>query len=452
MRGRLIVFLCIMMVAPRLIAQDSVRVLTLDDCRKIGIEKATLILKSKNSLRLTGVQLLNAYGQFLPDLGLTGNYTYNAGHNLLTTSTPTLIDSRQNILNYQLISTLNIFNGLADYASLKAITISKSAADLNLTRAKQQISLDIAQSYLQVILDRRIVESARENLNASLQREAQLKELANVGRKAIVDFYQQQAQTSIDSLFFIQSQTKAKNDKILLLRKMLIAEADKYDIADISAEGKSLGLESQNVQDLIKQGMDQRSDLQSAEAAIKISEWNIRQYRSGYMPKLNLFLGLVSNGGYLDRLYVNGNDALANTTQEPLGKALFGQVYGTMGLNLSWRVFDKLNTKSNVDAGKIYLDNAKIDRDDLTVQITSDIRQAYNDYLDALAQISTATQGIFAAGQAYDAVKGRYDIGTANFVELSNAQAILLQAKVNKAQADIKLSLQKNVIDYYLGK
>jgi hypothetical protein len=70
-------------------------VLTLDDCRKIGIEKATLILKSKNALKLTGVQLLNAYGQFLPDLGLTGNYTYNAGHNLLTTSAPTLIDSRQ---------------------------------------------------------------------------------------------------------------------------------------------------------------------------------------------------------------------------------------------------------------------------------------------------------------------------------------------------------------------
>jgi outer membrane protein len=65
---------------------------------------------------------------------------------------------------------------------------------------------------------------------------------------------------------------------------------------------------------------------------------------------------------------------------------------------------------------------------------------------------STATQGIFAASQAYDAVKGRYDIGAANFVELSNAQAVLLQAKVNKAQADIKLSLQKNVIDYYLGK
>ncbi|MCW3128436.1 MAG: outer rane efflux protein, partial [Bacteroidetes bacterium] len=411
--------------AARISAQDAVKILTMDDCRKIGIEKSTQILKSNNSLKLTGVQLLYTYGQFLPDLGFNANYTYNAGRNLLTTSSPTLIDSRQNILNYQLVSTLNIFNGLNDYSALKSATLSRSAAELNLERAKQQISLDIAQSYLQVILDRRIVDYARENLNASLQREAQLGELTNVGRKAKVDLYQQEAQTSSDSLFLIQSQTKAKNDRILLFRKILITETEKYDIADVQGDDRSLGLESQSVNDLVRQGIDQRPDLKSTENVIKASEWNIKQYKSGYLPKLNLFAGLISNGGYLDRLYVNGTDQLITTPQQSLGNALFGQVYGTVGLNMNWKLFDKFYTKSNVDANKIYLDNAKIDRDDLTVQISSDIKQAYNDYLDALAQISTTNKGLFGASQAYDAIKGRYDLGAANFVELSTAQAVL---------------------------
>lgn len=451
MKNRLIIFLMLIACAERMSAQD-VKVLTLDDCRRIGIEKSTQILKSNNSLRLTGVQLLYTYGQFLPDLGLSGNYTYNAGRNLFSATIPTLVDSRQNILNYQLVSTLNIFNGLNDYSALKSATLYKSAAEFNLERAKQQISLDIAQSYLQVILDRRIVEYARENLNASLQREAQLTALTDVGRKAKVDLYQQEAQTSSDSLFFIQSQTKAKNDKILLLRKILITETDKYDIADVQGDEKSSGLESQSVEDLVKQGIDQRPDLKSVESVIKASEWNIRQYKSGYMPKLNLFLGMVSNGGYLDKLYINGTNQLPNAHQQSIDKALLGQVYGTMGINLSWKIFDKLTTKTNVSVGKINLDNAKIDRDDLTVQISSDVKLAYNDYLDALAQISASNKGLFAASQAYDAVKGRYDLGAANFVELSNAQAVLLQAKVNRAQAVIKLSLQKNVIDYYLGR
>ncbi len=39
-----------------------------------------------------------------------------------------------------------------------------------------------------------------------------------------------------------------------------------------------------------------------------------------------------------------------------------------------------------------------------------------------------------------------------SFVDLSTAQAALLQAKVNKAQADVNLALQKKLIDFYIGK
>lgn len=451
MKARKIILACITALSLSAAAQD-VKVLTLEQARTLGMEKATLALRGNNNVRISGAQLMYAYGTFLPDLGFNATYTYNAGKNLFTSAGISVIDSRQNLLNYQLVSTLNIFNGLNDYAQLKASLLSKNSAELNLDRAKQQISLDIAQSYLQVVLDRRVVAYARENLNASLQREAQLRELTNVGRRAVVDLYQQEALTSSDSLFYIQSQTKAKNDKILLLRKILITQTDEYDIADYTPNETSSGLEAQNVNDLVTQGIDHRPDLKAAQNAIRISEWNIRQYRSGYLPKLNLLAGLVSNGGYLDRLYVNGKDYLATNSQQPLGNALFGQVYGTVGLNLSWRIFDKLLTKANVDIARINADNARLDEADLRVAISSDIKQAYNDYLDALAQISTSNRGLYAASQAYDAVKGRYDLGSANFVELSNAQATLLQARINKAQAAIKLDLQKHIIDYYLGK
>lgn len=452
MKARKIIVSCIIAALALGTTAQDVKVLTLEQARALGIEKATQVLKSNNNVRITGAQLMYAYGQFLPDLSFNSTYTYNAGKNLFTAAGLSVIDSRQNLLNYQLVSTINIFNGLNDYSQLKAAMLTKSSAGFNLDRAKQQISLDIAQSYLQVVLDRRVVEAARENLNASLQREAQLRELTNVGRRAVVDLYQQEALTSSDSLFYIQSQTKAKNDKILLLRKILITQADAYEIADYTPAETSSGIEGQNISDLVKQGIDQRPDLKAAQYQIRISEWNIRQYRSGFLPKLNLVAGLISNGGYLDRLYVNGSDYLATHQQEPLGQALFGQVYGTVGLNLSWKIFDKGLTKTNVDIAKINMDNARIDEADLEVQISSDIRQAYNDYLDALAQISTTNKGLYAASQAYDAVKGRYDLGAANFVELSNAQATLLQARINKAQATIKLDLQKNIIDYYVGK
>jgi outer membrane protein len=444
-----IVFL-IVAGAARLSAQAAPTLLTLDDCIKIGLDKSTNILKANNSMKLSGVQLMAAYGQFLPDLGFGANYTFNGGKILYTTTVPTLVDSRQNILSYQLMSSINLFNGFNDYAALKASTLNKSAIELSTERVKQSIAFDIAQAYLQIVLDARIVEYARENLKASTDREAQLTELTNVGRKALSDLYQQQAETSSDKLFLIQSEEKVKNDKILLLRKIMITEPDKYEIAQTVTDTIPLGPDYLNEENLVSKALNQRPDLKSNEINIKIADWNIKQAKNGYYPKLNLNFGLESYGGYLDKLYVDGVNDISQQT-EPLGQALFGQVYGTVGLGLSWKLFDKLVTKTNVDANRIYRSNAELDRNDLSVQITADIRQAFNDYVSAIQQIETSRRGLAAAQQSFAVIQGRYDVGSSTFIDLSNAQVVLLQAKVAQAQALIKLSLQKKVFDYLVG-
>jgi len=430
-------------------AQDSTQVLSLEDCIRIGLDQITQILLSKDSLQITGAALLGTYGNFLPNLALNGAYGYNSGKNLLTATVPTLVNSSGSTMNYQLTSTLNLFNGLSDYSALKAATLSKSASEYNLQRSKQEIAFDITQSFLQVILDRQVVKFGAENLDASSKREEQLKELTSVGRNAISDLYQQQAETSSDKLFLIQAEQKLKNDIILLLRKIKISATEKYSVAEMAPDTLPLGAEYQNVQDLIAKAMQQRPDVKSSDLSLKIADWEIKEFKSGYLPKLNLEGGMISNGGYLNSLQLNGSDALG--PQEPVGKALFGQVYGEIALSLSWNIFDRLYTKTNVAIARIYEHRASTIRDDLSVQISSDIKQAYNDYIAAQQQIETSKRGLFAARQAFEVIQGKYNVGQATFIELSNAQVVLLQAEVSKAQADISLMLQKKIIDYYIG-
>jgi outer membrane protein len=448
MRSLVLFILCFQI--NNLAAQDSVQVLNLDDCIRIGIESSTHALLSKDSVRITGAQLLGAYGQFLPNLNFNGLYNYNTGKNLLTITQPELVQSKSNLLNYELSSTVNIFNGLYDYSTLRAAKLTKSASQYNFQRAVQQIKFDLTQSYLQVVLDRRISAFAKDNLKVSDIREEQLKALADVGRKTMSDYYQQVAQTSSDSLYLIQTEDKLKNDIISLFQKLRITETEKYALAEMQPDSTPLGPEYQNVQDLIGQALKQRPDIRSSELYEQVADWNIKQYRSTYMPKLNFDYGLVSNGGYLDQLYVNNVNALG--PQEAVGKALFGQVYGSLGLNLTWQIFDRFATRTNIDIAKIYRQNTEILHDDLVVEISSELKQAYNDYISALQQMQTTDRGLFAARQAFEVVQGRYNVGQATFVELSNAQIVYLQTEVSKAQASVGVALQKKIIDYYLGK
>jgi outer membrane protein len=111
-----------------LFAQDSAaQVLQLDDCIKIALTQSAHVLRSEDSVQITGAALMGAYGQFLPDLNFNSNYDYLSGNNLLTTTEPTYIYSRESQLSYQLTSTINIFNGFANHSALQAAILSKSA-------------------------------------------------------------------------------------------------------------------------------------------------------------------------------------------------------------------------------------------------------------------------------------------------------------------------------------
>jgi outer membrane protein len=130
---------------------------------------------------------------------------------------------------------------------------------------------------------------------------------------------------------------------------------------------------------------------------------------------------------------------------------LFKQVNGVFGINATWSIFDKYYTKTNVQAARINLDNTRINLEDNKILVVSQIRQAYGDYATAVQQAVTAQKGLTAAQEAFDNITGRYQQGISNFIDLSNAQLVLLQAKQTSVQASLSIMLQKRVIDFYTG-
>ena len=155
--------------------------LTLEKSIAIAIRGSASVLKAENDVKVSGAQLLQGYAQFLPNLGVQGNYGYSSGTSFYAQSAPTLVTGSGSAAGYTVSTDLNLFNGLADIANLKSSILKKDASDLTLERAKEQIALDIAQSFLQVVLDNKIVDIARKNLQQSQARERLLDEQTKVG-------------------------------------------------------------------------------------------------------------------------------------------------------------------------------------------------------------------------------------------------------------------------------
>jgi outer membrane protein len=427
-----------------------VRTLSLTDCIGIALQNSTAVLKGNNDVALAGTQVLAAYGQYLPNVQAAGGYNYDYGNNYYGSTGGYLAYTARSAYNYQLTSSLNIFTGYFNYSNFKAAKLNRNAAELTLERAKQDIELDITQSYLQVVLDRKFVMLDSNNLNTSLDRENQLQALSDVGRVARTDLYQQQAQTSSDKLLLINAQSRLKNDKILLLQKLRIDSSDYYEIEDMPIDDGADAGKYGDVNALVQEGLNLRVDLRSADLNVQANEWNIRKFRSGYLPVVSVGGGLFNNGGAFNALKVNGVDELPSSQTSELTQ-LYKNTYGLVGVSATWNIFDRYATKSNVAAAKILTDNARIDKEDTRIGIVAGIRMAHNDYINAVQQMETVGKGLMAAQEAFDAVNARYKQGATDFITESNAQQVLLLAEQNKVQASVNMLLQKKSIDFFTG-
>jgi outer membrane protein len=431
-------------------SQSPVRLLSLPDCIQIGLTHATEILKDQNTVEQSAAQLLFAYGQFLPNLVFGGGYSYSGGNTLLTNS-PAMASFDKSTYNYQLTSNVNIYSGQYNRANLKASVLGKKSAELTLKWARQQVALDITQTFLQIMLDKKLVTIQEENLGFSNKREDQITALTQVGRLTMVDLYQQQAATSQDQAALSNAQNKLRSDRILLLNKLRLDAKDSlnlYEFDELPLDDAQAD-KYDNELSLVNQGLNDRVDLLSDKLNVEAAAWDIKKYQSGYLPQVSAGLGVYNNGYYYDHLYYEGQNQLP-PSQSNIGFQL-SHLYGLAAINFTWNLFDKYFTKSNVMSARASYSNAQIDYRDQGLEIVSDIRMAYGDYKTDLQVIQTANKGVVAARKAFEAMQGRYTQGSASFIDVITTQTNLLTARESQIQADISLVLEKRTLDYLVG-
>jgi len=432
--------------------------LTLERCIQLAIENSFAVLRAQNTLDLTGASLIQAYGQFLPDLRVSAGFTPITVNNSLqgqlnpfdSTLFFNLRGSEGKSANYNISSSLNLFNGFSDIASLRRAMKQKDADTYSLTRAKQDIAFNVAQSYLQVLLNEELLRIAKENLKSSQERLRQFQEQTRVGSRAIADLYQQEAQAANDELTVIQRENTLRNSKILLLRQIRADLEKEYAFAVPPSDTILLNLDVKNSAMMIQSALATRADLKAREKSIEAALWSVRAAEGNYLPSLNLSFSYGANAFTQDRLTIDGQ-VRPPAVLPNFSRQLREQTSYNLSLVLSWNIFDRFTRELQLQQAKINEKNSKLAFEELKLQIIGEVKQAMGDYNAAVLQLASSEKGLISAKQAYETVAKRYEVGSANFVELITQQAALVQAQSNRAQALFNFTFQKKILEYFLG-
>ncbi len=448
-----IAFLLAFLIAPSTAsaAQDEARKdsLSLSECIDIALERATGIKKAAYALRLQGSDVLKNYGQFLPRVSVNATYTpRSVNKSYITGTTPSsLVKTTTERVDLSLSTSLNIFNGLRDYAGLRASLQRKEAAELTLWQARQTIVYDITQSYYQVLLNRELLLIARENLSASEDLLQLTRRQYEIGLKPITDFYQQQAETASSELSVINAENNLRESRIELQRRLRTDPTQNIAIVGIDTASLDSLPEKADPDSLITIALNNRKDLKSASATAKAARWEITRSRAPHYPSLDLSFNLGTDG----YAYYKYNDDVQSDTSPTLSDQLSDQISYSVALSLNWSIFDGFLTHYNIEQAKINYLNQELDAGDLEQDIVLDVRLASDNYNAAQHQINVAQQSRKAAEKAFQTIQRKYQLGAATFVEVQAARATLITARSDRTQSIYNLALQQNILDFTTG-
>jgi outer membrane protein len=431
------------------LAEDTLR-LNISRSAAIAMQNATQIQLSSDTLRLSGISVLESYGRFLPSVTTTVGGFNTSGTALLSSTALIPADAQYYGVGYTVSAGVNLFNGFRDRDHLRATVQSRSAAYSAFNRALQQVSFDVAQAYYQVVLDRRLVSVAQSNLQLSLARERQISEQVNVGTKAPPEMYRQQAEARADEVAVIDAQNKQRDDEAGLLRRLEVDPLKPFTLAEPPTDTTFIPADSLQVDHLIDLATRVRPDLAASQEREQADQHELDAAHGELLPKLNLRFDYLTNTRIFGHEVVNGVDQLT-TQQQSLFHQLGSQGVGQLSLGLSWDLFDDYRARLDAQKAEAAADRDKMGTRDLRLRIHGEVQQAVGDYHAAEQKLASTASGLAAAQEAFDAMQGRYDVGLATFVDVVSAQTALTRARALREQALINFALQKAVLGYVTG-
>jgi outer membrane protein len=417
-------------------AAAATRTITFDEAVTIALRQNVTLRQTLNGEASSAIGARDEQMGFLPNLSVSSQGSRQYGR-YFSQEEARMISQTTRSLSLGLSSSMTLFDGFGNVASLRQASLTRKASGSEVERARQTVVYDVIQAYLTLIAQQQQVEVKRNDLAAQELQEQQVDFYVRAGKRTIGDLYTQQAATATARLVLLQAQRDYEVGQVGLIRTLQLDPRGDYAFVAPVASDSVPPESAYELQDLFDRAFAQRADLRAAEARLAASRQGVRAAQARFWPTLSL------SGSY--------GSSYNSTADGSISDQFDNRRSGSVGLSVSLPVFDRLSSYDQMKQAQIQQDNARLDLEDMRQEVALEVRRAHLDYRTAYATLHEARASLRAATQALEAVTERYRAGSATMLELTQARATQVQAASTEISAHYAALLQQKLLDYYLG-
>jgi outer membrane protein TolC len=352
-----------------------------------------------------------------------------------------------------------VFQGGRAMAGWRAGNRLADAAVLTRAETRQDIALEVTRAYLTVLLDAELVAIQDANLKLADDRLAQVQGFEKAGQAARYDVLRARVERANIEPLLIQARSDLRLAE-LDLKQLLNVPSDRplRLTTALSAEGVA-AVAGRVVVDTLSATAASRPAVRAAELTARAKHDGVAVARADLLPTVSVF----AQAGYMAFPTINrlptaaGRILSVDCPPGSTARTCTAQNGGwfddrSVGVQISWALFDGLRTKSNIDVAQAQARLADVQLAQEREAVAMDVARARAEFQRASAAFRANRENANEAEEAFRLAQVRSTRGLGTQLDVSDAQIALMTARTNQARAANDLYLAAAGVERAYGR
>lgn len=376
---------------------------------------------------------------------------------------------------------VTVFNWNRIKNNILASRYANDAAKMDVDKARNDVALNVATYYLQILLARQQMDIAKVQMGQTMSQIQFTRKKVEAGAVPELDALTLEGQYATDSSNYITAVSNVDQAMLTLKVALNLDAGAIFDIASPPVEQipvePILQLQPETVFQIAMK----------SQPAQKANELRIQSLTNAVKASKALMYPTISIGGALGTNfsspnqvftpYLKGVDTIgranAGTSQYPVYVPSFGQVsskksfgewwdgWGTqinnnfgqnLGFTISVPILSGGQARFNYQRSKLNLKNAQVTKEQIDQTLKNDIYKAYYSASAAMQKFNASKTSVAITQKTYDFAVKRYELGLLNTYDLLITQNNLTRAKLDKASSEFDYVFKMKVLEFYKGQ
>lgn len=407
-------------------------------CVKYAHANNLTVKRQQLNVQYSAVQLEQKKYSLLPTLNAGAGYNIGFGRTL-DQSDYTYNNSTTQSVSTNVESTVSLFEGFSKQNDIKKSKTDLAVAQVDVEKTKNDIGLQLANQYLQILFYQEILAVAKEQYALSEQTVAQTEKQVKAGSKAPGALLDMKSQMAKESVAVIQAENNLNLATLNLVQMLDLDSVKGFKIVVPVLPEVLPGLLSPP-DEVYNSAVQNMPEIKGSQLKVESSNYQLASAKGGVYPSLRLI------GGWGSQLsYYEGKQDITFSEEFNNNRNSY------LGLSLNIPIFNGHSTTTNIKSARFGVLDAQYALAQQKLTLRKEIQQASNEALGAYKKYLASQDALEAYKENFKYTQKRFDVEMVNAVDYNLAKTNLLKAESDLLQSKYEYIFKTKILDFYKG-